>query len=274
MDTVVVDGLELEYSTAGSGEPVVMIHGALIAQACKPLLGQSVLTERYEVIAYHRRGYAGSSASKGISRVDQQAADCAALMRQLGLGRAHIVGHSYGACVALQLVLDRPELVHSLALLEPALIAGATADSYRAALREASDLYNPESAEEVVDQFILARWGTGEYRSKFAQVLPGALSQAVRDAQTSFKHELPGLLEWSFGRSEAERISQPVLSILGGDSDALWSRFGEIHRLLLEWLPNARGFVLPHTTHFPQVQDATGLATALAEFFSSQPMAA
>ena len=89
----------------------------------------------------------------------------------------------------------------------------------------------------------------------------------MADAETWFERELSGQLDWHFGEAEARRIGQPTLSVLGGESDALWSRFGETHKLLLEWLPHAEGFVLPGTTHLMQIQDPRGMAEALAGFW-------
>jgi pimeloyl-ACP methyl ester carboxylesterase len=99
-------------------------------------------------------------------------------------------------------------------------------------------------------------------------VLPGAFDQAVADAETWFEREASGQLGWRFGEAEARRISQPTLSVLGGESDALWSRFGETHRLLLTWLPHAEGFVLPGVTHLMQLEDPRGMAEVLASFWA------
>ena len=79
---------------------------------------------RYRLIRYHRRGYAGSSKPEpGASvSIGKQAADAVALLRHLRIERAHIVGHSYGGVIALQLALDAPQVVHSLTLLEPARV--------------------------------------------------------------------------------------------------------------------------------------------------------
>ena len=63
-----VNGAELEYEVRGSGEPVVLIHGAILADAFAPItpaLSGAEETEdtrggRYRVIRYHRRGFAGS----------------------------------------------------------------------------------------------------------------------------------------------------------------------------------------------------------------------
>jgi len=129
-----LDGADLEYEVSGTGEPVVFIHGAFIADTFRPLLTESSLTDHYRLILYHHRGYADSSRASGPVSIAQQAADCRALLHHLGVQRAHVVGHSYGGIVALQLALDTPGVVHSLALLEPELMVGASAQAYRESL--------------------------------------------------------------------------------------------------------------------------------------------
>jgi pimeloyl-ACP methyl ester carboxylesterase len=260
------DGADLEYEVSGAGEPVVFIHGAFIADTFRPLLAEPSLAGRYRLILYHRRGYAGSSRASGLVSVARQAADCRALLHHLGVERAHVVGHSYGGDVALQLALETPSVVHSLALLEPGLMVGASAQDYRESLARGSERYREAGAVVVVDEFLQSRWPG--YRATLERVLPGAFAQAVADAGTWFEYELPGQLGWRFGEAEARRIRQPTLSVLGGESDALWSRFGETHRLLLEWLPHAEGFVLPGTTHLMQIQDPRAMAEALAAFWA------
>ena len=54
--------------------------------------------------------------------IQQQAADCKELMKTLDIKRAHIVPHSYAGLIALQLAIDAGDMVHSLSLLEPALM--------------------------------------------------------------------------------------------------------------------------------------------------------
>jgi len=271
MDRAVVDGITLEYEVAGTGEPAVLIHGALIADSFRPLLAEPALAHRYKLITYHRRGYLGSSHTPGAVSVERQAADCRALLRHLGVERAHVVGHSYGGVIALQLTLDTPDVVHSLALLEPGLMVGATARSYRDALTQGQQRFREGSPTVVVDEFLQVRFGAG-YRAALEQVLPGAFAQAVADAATSFDLELPGLLDWSFGEAEAQRISHSVLVVLGSESDALWHRFGETHRLLLTWLPHVQGFVLPGAAHGLQMQNPRGMAEALADFWTRHPI--
>jgi pimeloyl-ACP methyl ester carboxylesterase len=269
MERVDVDGVTLEYAVAGAGEAVVCIHGAFIADTFQPLLAEPSLASRYQLITYHRRGYAGSSRVPGPTSIGQQAADCRALLAHLGLERAHVVGHSFGGAVALQLALDAPAVVHSLALIEPGLMVGASGGPYREALARGGRRYQEVSAAAVVDEFLQAR--SPGYRDRLDRLVPGAFAQAVADAGTWFENELPAQLAWHFDTAAARRITHPVLSILGGQSDALWDRFGETHRWILDQLPHAEGVMLPGTTHFPQLERPRPLAESLATFFIRHP---
>lgn len=270
MDQAVFDGISLEYEVHGTGEPVLFIHGAFIADAFRPLLAEPLLADRYQLIIFHRRGYTGSSRVSGPTTMEEQAADCRSLLRYIGIERAHVVGHSFGGCIALQLALDTPDAVHTLTLLEPGLMVGESAQGYRDALARGQQRYRAVGARVAVDEFLEARWPG--YRDPLERLLPGAFDQAIENGPTWFEQDLPAQLHWSFGEAEAGRVTQPVLSVLGGDSDALWSRFGETHRLLLEWLPDAEGFILPGTTHFLQLQSPGDMADSLAAFFARHPI--
>lgn len=273
MQKAVVDGIPLEYEVLGNGEPVVLIHGALIADSFQTLLAEPSLVERYSLITYHRRGYTGSGNKLGPTSIARQAADCVALLSHLGVERAHILGHSYGGCIALQLALDTPEVVHSLALLEPAFMAGDSTQGYRNSLVRAQQRFKEDPAPGLVADFMKARWPG--YSTALDRTMPGAFSQAVADAATTFESELPALVNWEFLEADARRITQPALTVLGGGSVALSPRFGETYQLLLNWLPQAEGFVLPKATHFLHLESqaaARGMAVALAEFFARHPI--
>jgi pimeloyl-ACP methyl ester carboxylesterase len=218
MQQVIVADITLEYETIGTGEPVVLIHGALIADAFLPLLAEPVLANRYRFLHYHRRGYQGSSRGPGPVSIAQQAVDCRALLREAGVPRAHVVGHSFGASIALQLALDAPDAVHSLTLLEPALVVGDSGQSYRDAMTRNRQRYTAGDVAGTVDDFLRIRFGSA-YRSAFLdRVLPGAFAQATADAGTAFEVDMPAVGEWRFTEAEAGRILQPALLVLGSES--------------------------------------------------------
>ena len=273
MERAEFDGLQLEYqiSGTGTGDPVVFIHGAFIADSFRPLLAEPTLAERYNLITYRRRGYGGTNACLDKSPVttEQQAAHCAGLLRKLGVKRTHVVGDSFGGCVALQLALDAPELVRSLALLEPALFVGASAQAYRESLLRGTERYRAEGASGVMEEFIRARWPHYS-RAALEQVVPGAFEQALADAPATFELDI-GFTNWAFDKDQAQRILQPALVVLGGESRKLHPRFEETYRQLLDWLPHADGLIVPAATHFLQLESAeisATLARALAGFFA------
>ena len=265
-----VNGIALEYSASGSGAPVVFIHGAFIADVFRPLVSEiEAAGSRWRLITYHRRGYGGSTHAAGPTTMHRQSRDCRELLSYLHIERAHVVGHSFGASVALQLALEEPALVHSLVLLEPGLFVGASAQSYRDALLESARRYREEGAAPVMEAFFRARWPHYS-RAALDAALPGAFQQALADAGTFFDADL-GALEWSSGDAEARHVTQPALVVLGGGSEALHPRFRETYDLLLAWLPNAEGFILPAASHFLHLETpghCKTLGATLTAFFA------
>lgn len=233
--------------TIDLGVPVVFVHGGLCPDLFHPLLTEPALADR-RLIRYHRAGYAGSP-HVGFS-VGAQAAHLGSLLRHRGIDRAHVVGHSSGACIAL----DQPDAVRSLALLETALLAVPSGPFAAVAMRQ---FQAGERAAAV------RTWWTG--------VAGEDSTLGESDADTFFGHELPAVRAWSFGPAEAARISQPVLAVLGARSHEVTPVFNQRHELLLSWLPRAESLILPHATHLLPAQNPAGLAEGLARFFTKMP---
>ena len=265
-----MDGVTLEYEESGSGECVVCIHGAFIADAFRPLLSERGLTDCYRLISYHRRGYVGSSRGDEIADVAELADDCRRLLLHLGVRRAHVVGHSFGGLIGLRLALDAPRLVRTLSLLEVGLLIGESANAYRQALLRSRERFREVGAKVAVDEFLRMRWP--EYQEHLDNALPGAAEQAVSDAATFFEADLPAGLDFRFGSEDARLVTQPVFVALGEGSVSLDPRFRETYDLLLSWLPNAEGYVLPDATHLLQVENPRAIAEALAEFCGRHPL--
>ena len=143
MNRATIEGVELEYADCGTGEPVVLIHAGLCAAWFEPFMREPALAG-HRRIRYHRAGYAGSSHLWGDVSIADHARHCRGLLDHLGIERAHLVGHSSSADMALQVALDAPESVASLTLMEPALmpvpsraawgksVAAAAVERYRA----------------------------------------------------------------------------------------------------------------------------------------------
>jgi 3-oxoadipate enol-lactonase len=258
--------VELEYESRGTGQPVLLIHGGVFADWFQPLFAEPAL-QSYRLVRYRREGYGGSGHASSSPGIAEQSAQACALLQHLGIEQAHIVGHSSGGSIALQLARSMPCRVSSLALLEPVLMQVPSGPGVAAAL----ELYANGEPCAAVDGFLRAVAGA-DSAQELRQVLAHALDQARSDAPTFFGRELPASRAWAFGAEDAERVRHPVLAVLGAKSDAARGTgstvFAERHQLLLRWFPHAQSRVLPGVTHLMLVQDPGGVARCLADFFA------
>ena len=106
----------------GSGERVVCVHGSL-SWGTYAFRAQRPLADTHALVLPDRRGY-GASPATGPADFEVDAGDVAALLAD----GAHLVGHSYGAVVALLAAARRPEAVRTLTVVEPAALAIARGD--------------------------------------------------------------------------------------------------------------------------------------------------
>ena len=266
-----VNGVELEYDVTGQGEAVLLIS-PVMADGFLPLLSEPSLAHGYRLITYHKRGWMGSTHTPPPVSIADHAADAAALLAHLGVGRAHIVGHSSGAAVAAQLALQQPEIVHTVALLELSLLSVPGAAGFMQKAGPAFEAYAAGHHEKALAVFMSAVSGLewDACRTLLESRVPGSVSAAVRDADTFFGTELPALGAWTFGAAEARSISQPVLSVLGSDTEPLWV---EIATVLRSWLPRVEDCTIKGAGHLLQIQRPEAVAQGLADFFGRHRMA-
>jgi pimeloyl-ACP methyl ester carboxylesterase len=263
MSRAPVNGAELEYEVTGAGEPTLLIHGAHLARAMAPLVDTAAL-EGFELIRYHRRGYAGSSHPAPAS-IAEHADDAAALLDHLGHDRVHVVGHSSGAVVSLELAARHPHRVRSLTLLEPAVLFGPAGAAFAEVVAPLVERYTAGDAQGAVEGF-LALVGLERWRETIDDAIPGAIEQAITDASTFFEIELPAAGAWSFGRDRASVTDCPVLSMLGTASGPF---FEEGRQYVHQWFDDCTDVDLPGVTHMLQMEATNDVADAVGDFLRS-----
>jgi pimeloyl-ACP methyl ester carboxylesterase len=269
MERTQINGIELEIRDQGSGEAVVFVHGAM-GDECAAVVVEPALTSRYRIIDYHRRGWGNSEALNAPLSIAQQAADCRAVMHHLGVERAHLAGLSYGGVILLQMALDLPDAVHSLALLEPGLPSVLfNSPAFGAVVTKAASQYESGDKAGAMDSFAQEVAGA-DFRTVFDGALPsGYFDRWVADSDTFFRFDSAALQEWTFTRADAARISQPVLNMTGDNTTAY---FREIYETIQAWLPQAENVVLPNARHAIFQTNPRGAAERLADFFAKHPL--
>ena len=98
------------YDEAGSGEPVVLLHGGAVDSRFFDAMLPG-LVQRFRVIRTDLWGHGRTADRPGPFSLDSFAADVAELIERVAGGAADVVGHSIGANVALALAMSRPDLV-------------------------------------------------------------------------------------------------------------------------------------------------------------------
>jgi pimeloyl-ACP methyl ester carboxylesterase len=270
MQSVKVNGVELEYEMVGAGEPVLLISPVL-ADGFLPLFEEPALADHYQLIRYHKRGWLASTHTPPPVSIADHAADAAALLDHLHLARVHVAGHSSGAAVAAQLALDQPESVHTLILLELSLLSVPSGEAFLEQAGPAFEAYARGDHAGALAMFMSGvsglDWTT--CRALLEERVPGAVAQAIADADTFFGIELPSLTTWAFDAEQAATIQQPVLSVLGTETQPLWL---EVAAFLRSSLPHVEECALGGIGHLLHIQRPEPVARAMAEFLGRNPM--
>ncbi len=117
-----VGGTRMNYVEEGRGAAVIFVHGGVSDHRAWEAQREDV-AQRYRLIAIDLRYFGAAPWSDDGSQFSQatHVSDLAAFVRGLNLGPVRVVGHSYGAVIALGLAVQNPELVRGLFINEPPL---------------------------------------------------------------------------------------------------------------------------------------------------------
>lgn len=176
------DGATVRLIDAGRGEPLLLIHGVgMRAEAWEPQM--AALSAHHHVIAVDMPGHGVSSPLSAAARLPDFVAWAAQLVEALELGPVNLVGHSMGALVAAGLVVERPDLVRRLALLNA--VHRRSPEARAAVLARADEIARGEGDNEAP----LIRWfGANQVaiRNKVAHWLEGIDPQGYATAYRAF----------------------------------------------------------------------------------------
>lgn len=115
MNTAVLEGVNLAYDVEGSGEPLLMIQGLGYGRTgWGP--APTLFSQRHTVVTFDNRGFGGSDLTPGPYTTLQLARDALAVLDDVEIERAHVIGISLGGMIAQELALDAPERIRKLVL--------------------------------------------------------------------------------------------------------------------------------------------------------------
>ena len=259
--TVPVDHGHLHYREAGSGPPVVLLHGGgLDHRSWDDQVGP--LAADHRVITPDARSHGGSSTPTAPYR---SCDDVAAVLRALDTGPVTLVGLSFGGGVAVDTALEHPEMVSALVVSGTGTSEPEFTDPWMHAFF--ADIDAAEEAKDAaawLDAFL--RLASGPHRSidMVDPTVVGRLRTMATDTITNHADEAavrPTLVTDTWAR--AAGIAVPVLAIDGGIDAPDHLRNS---RRLVETVPGARAETVEGTAHYPNME-RPGDYTALLRAF-------
>ena len=251
-----VNGIDLAYQEFGSGSPLLLLHGGF---GSVEMFGPNVnlLAAGRRVIGVDLQSHGRSPAADRPMRFETMADDIAALIRELKLERAAIMGFSLGGGVALRTAIQHPELVEKLVLVSTVF----RRNGWHPEMTGGMDAMGPETAEPLKHSPMYEAYVQIAPRKEDWPILVTQLTTALKIDY-----------DWS---ADAARLPMPVM-IVAGDSDGLppshaveffgllgggrrdanWDRSGMTHHRLA---------VLPGVTHY-DINVSPNLAQAVIPF--------
>lgn len=249
MPKIRVGGLNFHYWQTGEGPELVLVHGLGGNLAGWHLTMVPELQRDYRITTYDLRGHGRSDAPPGGYTTGDMADDLRALMDALRIEQAAVVGHSWGADIALHFALAHPDRVSQLALIEGALLA-PLADQYRREDWEGWP-YVTTTLEHLVGAPIPSdKLHDLEYLLKLLLEIPimyGPAKGRARDEEVVLRVLEVLTPMWNGGRLDGDltveslaRIHHPTLLIYEANSVFLAA-----YRALRDGLPQCTSALLP-----------------------------
>ena len=264
-------GHDVIYRTAGSGPPIVLIHGMVNSSRHWEQVAVR-LADDYTVIAPDLIGHGDSATPRGDYSLGAHAAVIRDLLAAIGVERSTVVGHSLGGGVAMQFFWQFPQHVERLALVSSGGLGPDVSPLLRsAALPGASGLLWLVAHPRVVEG--LSALGDrmpkrGVYVHAIARALRPLSGAAARQA---FLHTLRSVIDVRGQRVSAlDRLylldGFPTMIVWGGRDNTIPVAHGRAAQALA---PGSRFEILPRAAHFPHLEDPDGLARVLREFMEA-----
>jgi len=199
-----------------------------------------------------------------------------ALADVLELDAVHVVGHSSGALIAVQMAADRADLVHSLILIEPAACGPfqvpAFAELGERFLGPAMGAFAAGDVQGAFDQFMHGVCGDHAREIMEHSLGRAGYDQAVRESSFFFRDEVPAAMQWQIGALDS--IVQPVLVVEGGEGRTLGPLSQQVTERVTALFPQAEVALIEGTNHMVPLQDPDALGHVIARFVRRHPIAA
>jgi len=253
-----VNGLKMYYEVHGTGEPVVLLHGAFMAITDDWRVWINELAKTRKVIAVDMQGHGRTADIKRDITYENLADDAAGLLDYLQIERADIIGYSLGAGAAIECAIRHPEKVRKVV----SISAPIRRDGW---VKEANDFWPNFSLE----------------------MMKGTPAETEREKLNPVKGSFPdffahikaaAMRPYDFGADKLKASKAPMFFIHGDADGVRLDHIAEMYRLKggdlhgdMRPHPESRLAVIPNTTHVTLMERMTTIVPMINDFLDSKP---
>ena len=268
MQKASVNGVNFHYIQSGTGPDVVLIHGlgGNLAIWFLKLIGE--LRKEFRFTAFDLRGHGRSDAPPTGYTTKDNAEDLKGLLDVLGLDRVHLVGHSWGADIAMHFTILYPDKVNKLITIEPNI---AALIDWRKSKDWEGWAYWAKRLEEFGIHVPKEKWHDVDYMLR--QTIHVPIQYGPFKGRPRTKNSIINLLENTtlvkdyekvagMTLDKVESISRPILALYGADSHFLIT-----HKYLRDNVANCKTVLLQGGDHYGPLENPEMIIDHLKIFF-------
>jgi pimeloyl-ACP methyl ester carboxylesterase len=270
-----IHGHRVAYRMAGSGPPLVLIHGITSSSQVWELVGPQ-LARHHTVLAPDLLGHGQSAKPRGDYSMGAFASGIRDLVLGLDLDRVTVVGHSLGGGVAMQFAYQFPERTERLALVSSGGLGHSVHGLLRVATLPGSELVIPLLAgRRVLDAGravgrALGRVGL-QLGTDALEIARGHASLGDPESRSAFVHTLRASVDKSGQRVQAlDRLylaeNMPLLILWGARDRIIPPGHG---RRAHQMVPGSRFELFEAAGHFPHLDEPERFVAALEEWVAT-----
>ncbi len=248
--TLELNGCRLSLQRAGEGAPLLYLHGTDGLAEWPALLDR--LAERFDVIAPDHPGFGASPAPGWLDEVSDVAYLYLDALARLGLMGVHLVGHSLGGWIALEMAVRSCERLRSLTLIASAGIHVKGVPKADIFMLDPEEQARLAYADAALGDAAAARVGAEKYEEL-------AILNRIASARYGWQPRFfnPRLERW------LHRVVVPTQIIWGAHDRIIPPAYGEALQRLI---PGATLTMIPRAGHLPHIEHASAVADAITAF--------
>jgi len=260
MPTVTVGGIEVHYREAGSGTPVVLVHG-FTGNSRNWALVVPALRQRYRVISPDLPGHglSGRPADPGAYTLEAMADAVVGLMEELGLGPCHLVGHSMGGMVAQLIALAHPQRLRSLVLVDT---SAEPPEGLRTRERARMVELARQQGMEAVWEAQLAMNPMADQLRAQPEFLQTWREQFLMTSREAYIYCAQAMAQRRPLLDELSRLSLPVLIVCGQNDEPFVGPSRRLHQCIA----GSQLAFIPDCGHTPQIERPQEFVPLLLQF--------